>query len=435
MLLLPLFLYSPSLTFSQASGVNYLTIASIMTFVCIFYTSLGGVKAVVWADVLQLTITVFTITVIIVMGVVSIGGIDNLYGSFHVSFNPDPTVRISFWTIMLGFSVTFCSVTCTSATDVQRYLSVSNNFRKRLIITCTVMVAAVKLMCVSLGLIMYGKYFDCDPKLNRDVEKEDQIVGHFITEMTSHIPGFNGLFVAALFGSSLSVFSTLLNTLSGIIYHDITPWFMPKKKFKPLTEVILMKIFVLIIGIVSIGLLYVLENAGTIFEMVYYLKGLSGGCVFGIYVLGLFVPFANVKGAFGGGITSVILMGVIIVNNQIYIRNGLIKHNPKPLHTFGCNNTVFNSTTPTTTLDERFWLFKISFQYYDLMGTVVTVLIGSIISWLTRSGSGSAVNPDHLSPIVRKYCDTYQFEADTRPHETKLLNGTETNGTNVDREI
>ncbi|KAK5650870.1 hypothetical protein RI129_001899 [Pyrocoelia pectoralis] len=442
MFTLSLVIYSPSLIFSQASGVNSHVMAIIMMSVCVSYTSLGGVKAVVWADTLQLTITFSTLFASVIMGTISIGGADILLKRASdgqrlpiVDVNPDPTLRMSFWTIIFGYTITWCTLTSTSPSEIQRYLSVPTSALKRLFITHSLTFIAIKVTCMVLALVIYGKYFDCDPISTGEVKKSDQILAYFMTDVTSHIPGFNGIFVAAMFGSSLSIATTLLNTLSGVIYFEVTHWFVPKRYLKAGSELIFMKIFVVVLGIISLGLMYALENVGTIFETFYSLRGISSGAVFGIFLLGLIIPFANVKGAFCGCIASFVLMSVIIVHSQIYIRNGLIKYVPKPLHTFGCNNTIpknfttslFTAPINTNTVDEQpFWLFKISFQYYDLIGTIISVIVGSVISWLTKRKDDPLVNPEHLSPIVRMFYKPH-CDDDAQPQESKLLNETERN--------
>ncbi|KAK5650868.1 hypothetical protein RI129_001897 [Pyrocoelia pectoralis] len=426
---LSLALYSPSLIFSQASGMNSHVIAVIMMLVCVFYTSLGGVKAVVWADTLQLTITFSTLFAAVIMGTISIGGADILLKRASdgqrlpiVDVSPDPTLRMSFWTIIFGYTITWCTLTCTSPSEVQRYQSVPRSALKRfvyygnvqkctshyrLFITHSLTSIAIKVTCMVLALVIYGKYFDCDP---------------------------------------------ISTGKSGIIYFEVTHWFVPKRYLKSGSELIFMKIFVVVLGLISLGLMYALENVGTIFETYYSVKGISTGAIFGIFLLGIFIPFANVKvrtvshtlsllvvefkGAFCGCIASLVFMSVIIVRSQIYIRNGLIKYVPKPLHTFGCNSTIpknittslFTAPINTSTVDEQqpLWLFKISFQYYDLIATIISVIVGSVISWLTKREDDPLVNPEHLSPIVRMFYKPH-CDDDAQPQEFKPLNETEQN--------
>uniref|UniRef100_A0A1Y1MQF8 Sodium-dependent multivitamin transporter n=1 Tax=Photinus pyralis TaxID=7054 RepID=A0A1Y1MQF8_PHOPY len=425
MCVLPLCMYTPSLTFSQATGVNLYIIASVMTCVCMLYTSLGGIKGVTWSDVVQLSITITLVIALIVMGIVSTGSVSEVIHRASdgdrlkiFDFNPDPTVRVSFWTILLGSTATSCVTLCTSPHEVQRYSTIPRRLIPRLIASYSTIYTFAKMLCMTLGLVMYAKYFDCDPKSIGAIKKADQVLPYFITELTTSIPGFNGLFLAAFFGSSLSIYSTLLNTLSGIVYNDIAPWIISEKLLRKAPSFI-MKLLVVIFGLLSIAFIYLLENGGTVFELSYYVRGTTGGTMFGVFTLGVLLPFANSKGAFLGAIASVLLMGVIVVNNSIYVRNGFIHHSPKSLHTYGCNTTTFSNFTLNVTAtpqppspETSFWLFRVSFQYFELIGAMTTIVIGAVVSWVTKTEDNQVINPKLLTPIVRKYCRPVQEAQD-----------------------
>lgn len=58
------------------TGVNIHVITPVVCIVCIFYTTLGGLKAVVWTDVVQ-TISMFgALMLVAVKGTVDLGGPD-----------------------------------------------------------------------------------------------------------------------------------------------------------------------------------------------------------------------------------------------------------------------------------------------------------------------------------------------------------------------
>ncbi|KAK4876859.1 hypothetical protein RN001_009365 [Aquatica leii] len=197
------------------------------------------------------------------------------------------------------------------------------------------------------SLIIYAKYYDCDPKSAGEIKKADQIVPYFIIEITASLRGLIGLFAAAIFGAAFSTVSTFLNTTAGIIYTDLAHFFIPKKLLREKPGIIL-KIFTVMIGLSSIGTLYLLEHVGTIFEVLYVVRGVTDGTVLGIFTLGLIFPIANTKGAVTGGIASLTLMLVLIIKSQMYLWSGAIKYETKPLYTYGCNESInadFNYTT------------------------------------------------------------------------------------------
>ncbi|KAF5280593.1 hypothetical protein FQR65_LT00346 [Abscondita terminalis] len=459
--LLPMLMYVPSLIFSQ--GVSLHVIAPIMILICIFYTVVGGIKAVIWADTLQFAVTILTLAIVITLGVILVGGFDVIFDRVQAgerweffNFSLDPTVRTTFWTGVVGHTFSWTSMIIISAPEVQRFLALSSMkiVKKALIIFIFVTVAA-KAICFLLGVIIYAKYYDCDPKSIGEIKKLDQIVPYFITEVTQGIYGLNGLFVAAFFGAAFryiyffllfftvivyySTFSTALNTVASVLYTHFAYLFISNKRLQT-SQRFVIKLITFAIGVSSIGIIYLVENGGTIFELVYYIHGIISGPNLGIFLLGLVVPFANVKGAFAGTLASMILMGVIIINTQIYIRNGVLKYGLKPLHTFGCNLTNYSiflantsSSTPQPRMDDQeepIWLFKISFQYYCLIGTVTTVLVGVIVSLLTRENTGEQVNPDYISPFVHKLGNVFTKRRIKLSAEDELLKSSrECNGT------
>lgn len=65
--------------FILATGINLHLITPIICGVCIFYTTIGGLKAVVWTDTLQFTVTLGAVTTILFLGVKATGGFGNVW--------------------------------------------------------------------------------------------------------------------------------------------------------------------------------------------------------------------------------------------------------------------------------------------------------------------------------------------------------------------
>jgi sodium-coupled monocarboxylate transporter 8/12/insulin-like growth factor 2 mRNA-binding protein 1 len=67
-------LYVPALAFNQMTDVNIHKITPIVMAICILYTCLGGIKAVVYTDLIQILIMYGTLIIIAVMGTINAGG-------------------------------------------------------------------------------------------------------------------------------------------------------------------------------------------------------------------------------------------------------------------------------------------------------------------------------------------------------------------------
>lgn len=61
------------------TGFNINATALSMSLLCIFYTTIGGLKAVVWADTLQFVVTLCTFFCLLIMGTISAGGFSEIW--------------------------------------------------------------------------------------------------------------------------------------------------------------------------------------------------------------------------------------------------------------------------------------------------------------------------------------------------------------------
>lgn len=75
----PIIVYVPALAFSQVSGINLHLITFVTSLICVFYTTVGGLKAVVWTDTLQFVLMIGAITCVIFLGLQETGGFLNVW--------------------------------------------------------------------------------------------------------------------------------------------------------------------------------------------------------------------------------------------------------------------------------------------------------------------------------------------------------------------
>lgn len=133
---------------------------------------------------------------------------------------------------------------------VQRYMSLGSieaarSALKWKLVGLTVMVSS----CSLIGLILYAKYYDCDPLTTNLVTAKDQLLPLLVMENLGKYPGFAGLFTAGIFSASLSTLSTALNSASAVILND---FWKPNSKVE-LSEkktAYIMRVTVFIMGVI-----------------------------------------------------------------------------------------------------------------------------------------------------------------------------------------
>lgn len=80
-IMLPLLVYAPAIAFSQVAQINLHYITPIMCVICIFYTTVGGVRAVVWADTLQFGAMISAILAVMYLGTAEVGGVLEVFSA------------------------------------------------------------------------------------------------------------------------------------------------------------------------------------------------------------------------------------------------------------------------------------------------------------------------------------------------------------------
>lgn len=71
---LPIIIYVPALAMNQVSGIDIHLIGGIVCIICVFYTLVGGIKAVVHTDAWQIIIMFISVVVVTIIGSYNLGG-------------------------------------------------------------------------------------------------------------------------------------------------------------------------------------------------------------------------------------------------------------------------------------------------------------------------------------------------------------------------
>ncbi|GAB0099110.1 hypothetical protein DMENIID0001_149420 [Sergentomyia squamirostris] len=406
-IVITLTIYVPSLAFQEVSGINIYVIAAITGVLCIWYTAIGGIRAVVWTDVFQYTLIIGSALVIAIVGLYSAGGFRNTWDAldkggrltfFKTDFNLE--TRGAIWSYLFSISLILLGQFGISQYNIQRYLSLPTfSDVKKAIWFQVILCEMILILQHIIGGVIYAAYKDCDPFLAGVVRKIDQIFPYFVMDKASVFTGFSGIFIAGIFAAGLSTTSTLLNSIAGTIYTD---FLAPKSGTTPncsFNKTI--KIIVLIVGFLGIALMFVIEKLGTIFAITTQVFTLTTVSIFGVFCCGLLFPKINSKGAKAGMVISILAVASLIVGGLGKSRDPLL-----PLHTDGCElgNTTSLNTMKLSNLSSGNqnlpWIFRINFQYYSLIGLMVNIGVALIVSFAT---SGNVVDDQRLLvPFLRK---------------------------------
>ncbi|XP_065172016.1 LOW QUALITY PROTEIN: sodium-coupled monocarboxylate transporter 2-like [Atheta coriaria] len=406
-LYLPIVIYIPALALAQGTGFYIHHITPLICGVCIFYTTVGGLKAVVWTDALQFVVMIGATLVVTYVGTTASGGIGAVMrdaqdgGRLDLDYDVDPTKRDTLWTIILGMFFLWNGIITFGQGCVQKCLALPNSRKIRnAYIAFGIGIIAFFSFSTYIGLMMYARYKTCDPYMNKKINIYDQILPLYILEVTSNIPGLPGVFIAGVFSASLSTLSAAMNALSCTLYEDFILAHLPKDISQRKINLIL-KTIVIAVGVVCTALVFVVQKFKSILEIGLTFGSFTQGPAIGLFALGMFVPKANTKGALAGTIGTMLIMGWIIFTKLYYKMSGYITDHPKVVSTVDCMysaNTTFREFPPEPTWSPPF-IYRITHYYYGMMGCLLVLLIGIPVSYMTRS-KRKPVSKDLISPAM-----------------------------------
>uniref|UniRef100_A0A8C6NW29 Solute carrier family 5 member 6 n=1 Tax=Nothobranchius furzeri TaxID=105023 RepID=A0A8C6NW29_NOTFU len=251
--------YTPAFALNAVTGFELWGAVLATGLVCMLYTTIGGLKAVIWTDVFQTVVMFAGQLAVIVVGVQRTGGVSEVWRKVlegnrisGVDLNPDPTERHTFWTLGVGGVFLMLSLYGVNQAQVQRYLS-----------------ARTERQAVRYVMVLY-----------------------FVMDMLQDLPGLPGLFVACLFSAALSTISSAFNSLATVTMEDLIKPHFPSMSESRATLV--SKALAMSYGLICLAMAYLTHLMGdSVLQVALKIFGVVGGPILGLFCLGMFFPCAN----------------------------------------------------------------------------------------------------------------------------------------------
>ena len=334
----------------------------------VIYTYHGGMRAVVWTDVLQ--------TVIYLLGGMAalwlIGrGIEGGWDAIFDRATAAGKMRLidtytgvdrphTLWAGLIGGG--FLSMASHGADQliVQRLLA-SSSLRdaRRALIGSGIAVVFQFLLFLIIGIGLWAYYSA------QQFPRPDEIFPKFIVEVMP--PGMTGLVVAAILAAAMSTVSGSLNSLAAATTHDI---YLPltRKRADDPSVLKIGKMFTMMWAVVLIGGALLYSNQGTpVVVVALSIASFTYGGLLGGFFLGMLWPRAIQRDAITGMAVGIAAMTFVVFARQISAAY------PGLAETLGP-------------------LARIAWPWYVLIGTSITMLVG-ILSSLTHPAPVAVPEP------------------------------------------
>ncbi|NND72707.1 MAG: sodium/solute symporter [Rhodothermales bacterium] len=362
--------------------VTYTLIIVVLAFVTILYTLIGGLRAVVWMDVLQLIIYVLgaVLAIGLLLTLVSadwMATARDLNKMQLFDFDSSSTLRgiltspYAAVTAVLGGAVFSMASHGTDHLIVQRLLACKNqrDSQKALVASAFIVLGQFALF-LFLGLLLWSFYGGQDVA-NLGLSRPDEVFPFFIVE---EMPaGLAGLLLAAIVAAAMSSLSSSLSALASATWND----FISRIKGQKMNSLLVSRIVTLIWGLIFIFFASLFESTTEpVVVLGLSIAAYTYGGLLGVFLLGIFSSRANERDAIISFFATIVIMATIILTLRTTSETGWI---------FSLNvsslDLVYNDVK------------QLAWPWYTTFGALLGYTIGSLLS-LTHSEAPTNQTPD-----------------------------------------
>jgi SSS family solute:Na+ symporter len=316
---------------------------AIVTLLTLIYTFEGGMAAVIWTDVVQLTIYVagtvvgfFTILQLVPGGWQTMHTMASQAGKFHIfDLSWNLTTTYTLWAGVIGGAFLTTASHGTDQLIVQRLLSARSEWHSKIaLLSSGVAIFFQFSLFLLVGTMLYAFYRLFPPTVA--FTRTDIIFPTFIVDRMPH--GISGLLISAILAAAMSNLSAALNSLSSTTIVDFYGRIRPESTEQRRVE--LSRFATVGWAVLLFGLALLARHGGKVLEVGLSIASVAYGSLLGVFLLGVLTRKASERGAMIGMILGFAL--------NLYL-----------------------------------WLFtSVAFTWYVVLGSIATFVVGYSASWL-----------------------------------------------------
>lgn len=286
--------FAISLVISIVLGTGELTSIALITILTLFYTFEGGMTAVIWTDVVQMTLYVVgaILSFFVILGhipggwehVVAVAGAAHKFTIFDFHFAPTLDFFSKSYTFWAGLAGGCFLTTASHGTDqlmVQRLLSARDERQSRAALLASWVVILIQFtLFLLIGVLLWVYYRDTGLT---PPAKNDQIYPAFVW---NNMPvGLAGLIIAAILAAAMANLSAALNSLASTTVVDFL-----RARGREMSEAQSMRIArwaTVGWGLVLLAIAYAARHSASVLEAGLTIGSIPFGALLGVFLLGV----------------------------------------------------------------------------------------------------------------------------------------------------
>lgn len=377
-------LYTSALVLNRCCG-GAIAVPLLIVIAGIFatlYAVVGGIKAVIWTDVIQLIVVYLGVGWIMVTllgefnwdfgrvwDTAAASGRDFSYLGREAYWSWDIFEPNTFNLLLIGLVLHALAQKGTDQLTVQRYLT-TGDVRASVKALLVDLIGSIPmgLLLSAIGMMLFA-WFHEHPGSMPPGLSENEVLSHYLVNNLPH--GISGLMAAALMAAVISTVDSGINCLATVTMIDLHQRFR-KRAFDDRSSLLWARVWSVIWGaMATLFALFIYATASdTVGRVSTQVIGLFSGAILGIFLLGVFSRRANSFGALTGGIAGAV--SALVVNYLVVqvLPDGSVRH--------------------------------VSFVVPMIVGTAVTVVVGMAASFLAPPPRPEQVSEYTFSFLLKR---------------------------------
>ncbi len=353
-------------------SVSYFQIIMLLGLITIVYTLLGGIKAVVWMDVVQMLLYIGggVLALVLLLGEApgawwadaTAAGKTTLFDfGLGQSLSEWLTQPYVFITAVVGGAVFSMASHGTDQLIVQRLLTCRNlRDSQRALVGSALIVTAQFALFLFVGLLLWS-YYEGASLAELGLTRGDEVFPKYIIEGLP--PGLSGLILAGIIAAAMSTLSSSLNSLASSSMMDLYER-LKGEKVEGRKALAIARWLTLFWGIVFIGFASLFEDTqNPVVELGLAIASFTYGGLLGVFLLGLFNKTTRQIDA--------VIAFAITIGFMIWVIFG-VWYSPQ-------EGWVFLFNPPDEAIAEA-GLRAIAWPWYTVIGALTTLGVGSLLA-------------------------------------------------------
>ncbi len=300
---------------------NYTTIIFALTAVTVVYTYLGGIRAVIWTDAIQMSLYVggAVLCVLVLLGETGLAGLTTAWqaGKFQV-FNlhaPVLTDPYALPTAIIGGAVFSMASHGADQLMVQRILACRSLRDGQRAMICSAVVVMFQFALFSLVGALLWVHLGGKTLAELGLRSSDELFSRFILDELP--PGVSGLLVAGILGATMGSLSSALNSLANSTVADLIRG-LGGADPDDRAMLRISRAFTLLWALAFVAFASMFTDTKS--QVIILGLGIAGytyGALLGAFLLGLLVPRANTRDAAAAFIATIVIMAFVVFDLRI----------------------------------------------------------------------------------------------------------------------